>query len=113
MQQVKGIAFEFHHEVLIFDTQGIELTVRGTADVVLYQGTGEPDDEDECNIHIEHCEYAVNVVDGIDPFWIEISDLEAELTRGKNRELSIIWDNVCEQIRDVAIDRIGGEYEQD
>lgn len=106
-EKVKGLTFEFSYDVPVFDTESVEITVKGVADVTLYFGSGDPDDENDYTIDFTKCQYACDVIEGVEPVWKNLNtDLKKELCAGKNRELMQIWDDLAAELTLRAWERI-------
>lgn len=108
---INNCPFLVFHEVLIFDTLGNEIALRGTAKVELYFGAGAPDDYDDHTIEVEAAEicydYTAPTKENPNPHnqWYSVANLEAEL-KPKNEAL---LEEIKEQVLNYAYEH---QYEE-
>ena len=105
-EKVSGLTFSTVVEIPVFQNYAVEMTVRGTANVCLNFGSGDPDDEDFHEIDIVKCEMAANVIEGVQAYWEPIHDLKEELTKGRNRDHILVWEELERQLTTLAWERI-------
>ncbi len=112
---INNIPFLVLHEVLIFDTLGNEIALRGTAKVDLYFGTGAPDDYDDHTVEIESAEicydYTAPTKENPNPSnqWYSVANLEAELTRNAKPETLELWEEIKNMVIEYAYEH---QYEE-